>query len=122
MSTNRRRHANVVPVASIASWVVVAIFACAAGLGYVHCKNQLHANGRKIQEQERELKALITETSVVRSKIASLSSTAELRRRLNSGFIKLVPIPDSSIVRIHSPAPGEGASELRAVSNERTRE
>jgi hypothetical protein len=119
MPSNRRRHANVVPLASIASWVLVAAFACCAGMYYVYCKNQLHASGQKIKKLERELSVLITQNTVVRSKIARLSSRTELQARLNDGTIKLIPIPELSIVRIENNAPRTG-SDLRPVSNERT--
>jgi hypothetical protein len=118
MPLNRRRHANTVPLASIATWIVVALFTCTAGLYYVYCKNQLHATGTKLKTLERELSELITQDEVVRSKIASLSSTAALQRRWKEGSIKLVQITDDRLVRINSTATG-APNELRTVSNER---
>jgi hypothetical protein len=117
MPANRRRHANVVPLASIASWVLVAAFACSAGMYYVYCKNQLHATGEKIKKLERELSVLITQNTVVRSKIARLSSRTELQARLNDGTIKLIPIPELSIVRLET-NPSRAGSDFRPVSND----
>ncbi|HEX8311189.1 MAG TPA: hypothetical protein VF614_07735 [Chthoniobacteraceae bacterium] len=117
MPANRRRHANAVPLASIATWIVVAAFICAAGLGYVYCKNQLHSTGQKIKGLERELSELVTQNEVVRSKIASLSSRAALQRRVSEGFIKLVPI--ERIVQLNAPGTQSLPSEIRAVSNQR---
>ena len=116
---NRRRHVNAVPLASIAIWIVVATFACATGLAYVYCKNDLHATGVKIKALEKEYAELMTQNEVVRSKINLRSSRAELQRRLAEGFIKLVPITDDRIVRVGAAAAAE-ADELRAVANERS--
>ena len=119
MALNRRRHANAVPLASIATWIVVAIFTCAAGLFYVHCKNQLHATGAKIKVLESELADLIAQDEVVRAKVAWLSSRPILQRRLDEGFINMVPIADDRLVRLDGTA-GEPTDEIRAVSNRRT--
>jgi hypothetical protein len=121
MSSNRRRHANALPLLTMATWIVVAGFICAAGLGYVYCKNQLHQSGREKQKLEDELVELRRACEVAQTKIASLSSRAELQRKLTSGFIKLIPITDDRLVRI-GPMPGSRAGaddELRAVAIER---
>lgn len=116
MGFNRRRHANTVPLASIATWIVVAIFTCAAGLFYVHCKNQLHANGTKIKSLESELANLITQDEAVRGKIASYSSRQALQRRLSQGDIKLIPITDDRLMRL-DPVAAASSAELQSVSN-----
>lgn len=121
MPSNRRRHANAVPIASIAIWIVVAAFACAAGIGYVYCKNQLHATGQEIKGLERELSELITQNEVVRSKISILSSRSALQARLKDGFIKLVPIDHIVQLNGATARPMDG-DEIRAVSNERFNE
>ena len=121
MALNRRRHANALPIASIATWVLVCIFLGGAGLGYVYLKNQIHTTGSKIKALERELAELNTQDEVTRSKIASLSSRSALQRRLNEGFIKLIPISDDRLVRVEA-LPRKENNELRPVSNERSRE
>jgi hypothetical protein len=124
MSTNRRRHANTVPIAVFATWAIIGIFACGAGLSYVWCKNQLYATGTEIKALERELTDLKSKNEVALSKIAQLSSTAKLQERYDSGFIKLVPITNDRIVILSNKAGAApaGGSELRPVSNERSRE
>lgn len=118
MALNRRRNANTVPLASIASWIVVALFTCAAGLFYVHCKNQLHTNGTKIKALESEHANLIMQDETVRAKIASHSSRQALQRRLNQGDIKLIPITDDRLMRL-DPLPVPANDELQSVSNRR---
>ncbi len=120
MSTNRRRHASAIPLASFATWVVSGIFACVAGLGYVWCKNQLYSSGTEIKSLERELAELKNKNEVAYSKISQLSSTSKLQERFDTGFIKLVPISNDRIVVLTNKPSAVGADELRPVANERT--
>ncbi len=121
MSLNRRRHANVVPLASIATWVVIAAFAGTTGIYYVYYKNQLHTTGAAIKRLERDLEDLVRQNAVLKSKIASDSSNMALQGRLDKGFIKLIRITDDRIVRVDAkPLPAQ--DELRAVSHERQSE
>jgi hypothetical protein len=119
MSSNRRRHANAVPLASFAMWGVIALFALGGGLAYVWCKNQLYTTGTEIKTLEREFAELKNKNEVALSKIAQLSSTAKLQERYDSGFIKLVPITNDHIAILTNRAPAAETGELRAVSNER---
>jgi hypothetical protein len=123
---NRRRHPNIVPVAGLVRWVVVAFFLCTAGLCYVYFKNQMQTTGDQIRSLESQLDTLITEDDAERAQIARLSSQGYLERRLAEGFIQLTPITDDRIVRIHLPgsrtagrasAAAQGADELQPVSN-----
>ena len=82
MATNRRKH---------------------TGLMFVYLKNGLHPQGGQIKELERELAELNTKNEVLKTKIASLSSRAVIQRRLNDGFIKMIPISDDRIVRVSAP-------------------
>ena len=122
MSSNRRRHSNAIPIASFATWAIIGIFTCTAGLGYVWCKNQLYATGTEIKALERELLELKSKNEVALSKISQLSSTAKLQESYDSGLIKLVPITNDRIVILSNKPATSGGSELRAVSNQRTRE
>ena len=122
MSSNRRRHANAVPIAWFATWGVVALCALGGGLGYVWCKNQLYTTGTEIRALERELTELKNKNEVAVSKIAQLSSTAKLQERYDSGFIKLVPITNDRIVVMSGAASKPSVGELRAASNERAPE
>lgn len=119
MASNRRRHANAVPIAWFATWGVVALCALGGGLGYVWCKNQLYTTGTEIKALERELAELKNKNEVSLSKIAQLSSTAKLQERYESGFIKLVPITNDKIIAVSSKPPKPATGELRPVSNER---
>jgi hypothetical protein len=122
MSTNRRRHANAIPIASFATWALIGLFACAGGLGYVWCKNQLYTTGTEIKNLEHDLADLKNKNEVALSKIAQLSSTAKLQERYDTGFIKLVPITNDHITVLSNAVTLPGTGELRPVANERTHE
>lgn len=117
MPDNRHRHANTVPVLTFITYAAVGIAALAAGLFWVWCKNQLYTTGGQIKKFESELVQLRSRNEATRTNIAKLTSTAELQKRFNSGWIKLVPIPGDRIVAVPvKPAP---QGELRSISNER---
>ena len=116
---NRRRHANALPIAQIATWLLLAVFLGGGGLYYVYCKNQLQFTGATIKRLERERDEILTQREFLQGTIARLSSRAALERRRAEGFFNLIPITDDRIVRVGvSSAAGEG--DLRAVANERT--
>jgi len=121
MSENKRRHANAVPIASFVTWTAIGLFACAGGLSFVWCKNDLHRSGDRIKELEHELTGLRDKNEVSRAHIAQLSSTKALQDRFDTGFIKLAKITDDRIVVIRNRAADALGNELRAVSNERSR-
>lgn len=122
MADNRHRHANTVPIAKFFACLVVGACACAAGLGYVWCKNQLYTTGEKIKKCEVELKQLRLRNEAVGTSIATLTSTKELQRRHTTGWIKLVPITGDQIVMVSSATKSAGRDELRPVANERKQE
>jgi len=101
---NRRRHANLVPVAALVKWVVVAFFLCTAGLCYVYFKNQMQTTGNDIRGLETRLNELRMDDDRERAQINRLSSQSYLERRLQEGFIQLTPITDDHIVRLHMAA------------------
>jgi hypothetical protein len=98
---NRRRHGNLVPVAALFKWVVVAFFLCTAGLCYVYFKNQMQSTGNDIRNLETRLNELRMDDDRERAQIDRLSSQSYLERRLQEGFIQLTPITDDHIVRLH---------------------
>jgi hypothetical protein len=120
MSANRRRHGNVVPLASILMWVVVCIFAGAAGLGYVSLKNQLHTGADEIKTLEREIDQVSMRISVVKSEIQKLSSLDALKKRYDSDKSRLgglVEIQPDHIVWVDRPLPLAADAELQQTSN-----
>ena len=121
---NHRRHINLVPVAALVRWVVVAFFLCTAGLCYVYFKNQMQTTGTEIRNLEAELNKLRAQDDAERAQIDTLSSHTYLERRLAEGFIKLTQITDDKIVRVHAPGSqrpvadaAADADDIQPVSN-----
>jgi len=108
MSGNRRRHANVIPLASILMWILVCAFVGAAGLGYVSLKNQLHTGADEIRKLERGIEQISTRITGVKGDINRLSSMEELRKRYQSDKSKLgglVDIRNEFVVHMDRPLP-----------------
>lgn len=120
MSANRRRHANVLPIASLATWIVLAFFLAGSGLYYVYCKNQLHSRGGKIKALERELTELRNQNEVVQSRIAMLSSPHALRMRWEQDrrvLAEYTEITRDRIKLVGDRVMPPQVGELRAVAN-----
>lgn len=125
MKSNAKRQTNLLHCASLFRWIVVAAIFGAAGLSYVYLKNQLHVSGMQRRALEQDLHELIAENNVMDAQIARLKSHTALQRRLQEGFIKLVPIAEHSVIHIHPPTAAHWASadsnsgdQLRTVSQE----
>jgi len=119
---NRRKHANIVPVAALVRWVVAAFFLGTAGLSYVYFKYQMHSTGDQIHNLEAQLSGLIMQDDTRRSQIDRLTSHSYLARKLSDGFIQLTPIRDDRIVRVHQPGAHNATAaidtnDLQPVSN-----
>lgn len=120
MSSNRRRNAVVLPIATWAMWIVLATFISCAGLYYVYCKNQLHVRGEEEKALEQQLVQLQNSVEAVKSSVEKLSAPNALavRRAQDKTFLaEYVEIQQHHIVlvgdRILTPNP----TELRAVAN-----
>ena len=113
---NRRRYDNVIHLAPIATWVLLAIFAGGGGLFFVDCKVQAHKRAEKIKLLERELAEVRLANEAVSRQIEKLSSPNMLRkqRQMDKNFLAdYVEItPDRLVVVTERPG-----SDLRPVSN-----
>ena len=91
MNPNSRRRTNRLHFATLLRGVIIAAFLGVAGLSYVYLKNQLHVSGAQRKGLEQELNELISENNVMEAQVSRLTSRTALQRRLDEGFIKLVP-------------------------------
>jgi hypothetical protein len=108
------------PVAKILLIGLLLLTVGGGALFYVNAKNEVHRNGQKKKELERELLALETKDEVVVARIAKLSSFDALRKRQSQDrevFAKLVPVADNQVVKLQDITPAAGESQVRAVSN-----
>ena len=88
---------RIVPLMMIA-FVTIAI----SGLVIVYLKNHLHSLGAQRVTLEREMKELAAKAAVNDAQIVNLTSRAALQRRLDEGFLKLVPIRAERLVRVRA--------------------
>ena len=104
MNRSRRRNCNTVNAASLARWIVMTAFLALAGLAYVYLTLQLYHLGERRKAVENELASLRTQNDVAAGQIAALTSRTALQRRLKEGYLKMIPVSDSKIVRLTIPA------------------
>jgi hypothetical protein len=115
MATNRRKHTAPIKILPLAKSFVIVLFVALAGLLFVYLKNGLHPMGGQIKALERELSELSARNEVLKAKINSLSSRAVLQRRLDEGFVKMIPITDDRIVRVSAPPARIATNEAGSV-------
>ena len=99
-SRSRRQNFNSINAPSLARWIVIFLFVVATGLSYVYLSIKLHTLGNQRKQLERELVETRTQTEDARVQIAALTSRTALKRRLQEGYLKMIPITDESIVRL----------------------
>jgi cell division protein FtsB len=113
------RAINPLQLSRVLLYVAIALVAGGAGICYVSLKNTQHALGEKVRETERQLKEFRARNQDYQSRIASLSSRMALRRKLESGFITMIPVPVTAIARLTPPAisTDDLAARTAAVAN-----
>jgi hypothetical protein len=119
MKQRRRKNFNPIDAPSLARWIVLAAFAAVTGLSYVYLTVQLHHQGVQKKQLEQELVALRTQNEDARVQIAALTCRTALQRRLQEGYLKMIPITEQSIVRLNSAARAPGEDEVQPVVNQR---
>lgn len=102
MHSNFKRQTNRLQFAALLRGVIITAFLGVAGLSYVYLKNQLYVCCTQRKVLEQELTELISENNVMEAQISRLTSRAALQRRLDEGFVKLVPINGQALVRVHT--------------------
>ena len=102
MNTNFKRQSNRLQFAALLRGVIITVFLGVAGLSYVYLKNQLHVCGTQRKVLEQEADALAGDFLCPVKHASGLTSRAALQRRLDEGFIKLVPITSQALVRVHT--------------------
>jgi hypothetical protein len=106
-----------VNAASLARWIVMTAFIALAGLAYVYLTLQLYHLGERRKAVETELAALRTKNDAAASSIALLTSRTALQRRLKEGYLKMIPVSDSKIVRLTIPARSTDEEAVQPVAN-----
>ena len=92
-------------------------FLALAGLAYVYLTLQLYHLGERRKAVENELADLHKKNDAAAANIALLTSRTALQHRLKEGYLKMVPIPDSKIVRLTIPARSTEEEAVQPVAN-----
>src|SRR6266566_3790574 len=118
MNRSRHRNWNRVDAASLARWIVLTAFLALAGLSYVYLTLQLYHLGDRKKALENELASLRTQNDVASVQIAALTSRSALQRRLKEGYLKMIPIAETNIVRLTIPAQQPEEETIQPVANQ----
>lgn len=122
MSTNRRRQTNPVHLSAIGIWLMAALFAALAGLGFVYIKNQQFSLAEQIRQVERRIANVRSQNETLLAHVTELSSRRVLQQRIAEGFIAMKPIQDNVIARLTPPVQATEDGVLRTAFNERVRQ
>jgi len=120
MNTRRRRQKfNPINAPSLARWIVIFVFVAATGLSYVYLSVQLHTLAYQSKKLEGESNELRTQTKNAEVQIAALTSYSALRRRLQEGYLKMIPVTNQRIVQLNPPTRAVDDDSVRPIANER---
>jgi cell division protein FtsL len=120
MQRQRRQQFNAINVASLARSIVITAFVAAVGLIYVYLTVQLYHLGDRKKALEKEIANLRVENDVANVQIATLTSRQALQRRLKEGYLKMVPISETNIVRLNPATTAPQEDAVQPVVNQRT--
>lgn len=118
MNGNRRRASNKIRVNSLAWGIALVCMAGMAAFFFVYLKNQQHAAGDQTRLVERELREVEARNEALKARITALTSRGALQRRLDDGYVRLIPIRDTSIARVGPTKPAEDDGVLRTASRD----
>ena len=118
MSSYPKHHTNRLHLLAIARWVVITAF---SECGWV--KLRLFEESVKFlwfgeKSAGAKSRRLVLQNNVLEAQIGVLTSRTALQRRLDEGFIKLVPISTQSIVHVRPPDPNHRQTAGRDSDNE----
>jgi hypothetical protein len=106
-----------VNAASLARWIVMTAFLALAGLAYVYLTLQLYHLGERRKAVENELASLRTQNDIAAGQVAALTARTALQRRLKEGYLKMIPVSESKIVRLTIPARSADQEAIQPVVN-----
>ncbi len=119
MQRQRRKEYNPVHAASLARWILLAVFLASTGLIYVYLTVQLNHMGNQKKALETELTTLRFQNVDASGQITALTSRLALQRRLKEGYLKMVPIAEHNIVRVNQPTRLSAEDAVQPVVNQR---
>ena len=98
----------------LACWLAVVLFAGLLGLCYVQMKQKLAADGNLCRELENAVRELDERLLAANTDIRKLSGRPALERRKQEGFIRMIDVTDSRIVRLREQSENAALSPTTA--------
>lgn len=93
---------NALPLGPLMRWLVLVIFLGVLGLSFVHMKHRLKIDGDRRRDLEQAVAQLDEKLKVANNEIMRLTSRPALERRRQEGFIQMMPVQDSRMVRLRA--------------------
>ena len=100
---------NALPLGPLMHWLVVVVFLGLLGLCYVHMKHKLKVDGDRCRDLEHAVADLDEKLKVAANEVMRLTSRPALERRRQEGFIRMVQVQDSRMVRLRAQAVEEAS-------------
>ena len=113
--SNKRRHAQAVPLAAILIGVAVAVCVAVFAIKALTVKYQLIQGGDKLKQLERELASVNVKNESLQTQKDLLISPPSLAKALEKGVIKLVKIDDKYVVPVGRQAKAQVAKLAAAA-------
>lgn len=99
---SRARQEQAASLGMLARWLAVVVFVGLLGLFYVQMKQKLAADGNLCRDLENAVRELDEKLLVVDTDIRRLTGRPSLERRREEGFIRVVDVTDSRVVRLRA--------------------
>ena len=101
----RYSHAeNALPLGPLMRWLVLVVLFGVLGLSFVHMKHRLKIDGDRCRDLENAVARLDEKLKVANNEIMRMTSRPSLERRRQEGFIRMMPVQDSRMVRLRAQA------------------
>jgi hypothetical protein len=101
--SNKRRHAQAIPLTAILIGVAIAVCIAVFAIKALTVKYQLIQGGEKLKRLERELASAIVKNEALQTQKDLLISPPSLAKALEKGVINLVKIDEKYVVNVGRP-------------------
>jgi cell division protein FtsL len=117
-ASNRRRHANALPIAGWCLWITVAVCFVGFCVKALMVRYQVHQGGEKIKELERQIVEFDLKNKDLQTRFERLASRTELDKRRKAGFFPLVEIKEENVVHLNRNAAEVASLETPEMEEE----
>lgn len=114
----KKTGSNPVQLLPIAKSLGCVALLTALAITFMCLKHEQFAIADRISATEKAIGEIRFENEVLLAKVASLTSRQALRRRMEEGFITVIPISGEKIARLAPPERATGSGTLRTALNQ----